>query len=118
VTFGPGWPPPPPPLPPRRYSTKWIWIGVALGIAATMGLPFLGLVVAAVVKVRGVIAIVSLVALVVPLVLGIVFLAQEGTPSRKGLGLGLIIGWALAPIVFAGLCILVIVGAYTFPGSF
>lgn len=119
MTYGTGWtPPPPPPPPPRRYSTKWIWFGVGIGIAATIGFPLAGLAAAAVVEVGVAATILFLIGLAAPLVVGIVFTAREGTPARRGLGLGLIIGWAVAPIVFAGLCILVVLGAYTFPNSF
>ena len=116
MTYGPGWPPPPPPQPPaRKYAPKWIWLGVAAGTAVTIGFSFLGLVLATTVQQGAAASIVFLIGLLTPLVIGIVLTVKEGPPPRRGFGLGLIIGWAIAPIVFAGLCILVIVGAYTVP---
>ena len=53
----------------------------------------------------------------IPLAIGTFLTAKGATPTSRGLGLGVIIGWALAPIVFAGVCILIIFGAYSATGS-
>lgn len=118
MTYGQGWSPPPAPPPqPRRYATKWVWAGIGIGIVATAGLPAIGLVLAATSGIGQVLGwTVSAIGIVVPLGVGIVLTARQGSPARRGVGLGLIIGWALAPIVFAGVCVIVIVGAYTVPG--
>jgi hypothetical protein len=50
------------------------------------------------------------------LVLGVVLTARKGSPAQRGFGLGLIIGWALAPIVFAGVCTIVILTSYQVAG--
>jgi len=110
VTYGQGWTPPPAPPPrPRRYATKWIWFGIAIGIVTTLALPSIGLGVASLVRQRWLSPVLFLIGVVVPLVSGIILTAQQGSPARRGLGLGTIIGWALAPILFAGVCLVVVV---------
>ena len=118
MTYGQGWipppTPPPPPRPPRRYAPKWIWVGAAAGILLTIGFPLLGLA-GWFTDLGGVAPLGAGVGLMIPLVIGIVLTAMEGSPARRGFGLGVIIGWGLAPIVFAGVCVLVIIGAYSWP---
>jgi len=116
VTYGQGWSPPPAPPPqPRRYGTKGIWAGIAAGIATTIGFSLVGLIIGSSANQGGLASVLFLLGLAAPLTLGIVLAARQGTPARRGFGLGLIIGWAVAPIVFAGTCILIIVGVYTVP---
>ena len=62
-------------------------------------------------------SVVFLVGLLIPLVYGIVLVARHGSPARRGLGLGLIIGWALAPVISAGVCTVFILGLYAVEGS-
>ena len=120
VTYGQGWTPPPPPqwIPPNpatpsaRYAPRFIWLGVGAGVLFTIGLPALGYFVPARLGSDLVASGTFVVGLVLPLVLGIVLAAREGSPARRGMGLGLIIGWALAPIIFAGLCAVIVFGAY------
>ena len=118
MTYGPQWwppQPPPPPPPPRRFSTGWIWAGGGVGLVSTIGIPFLGLALANVFD-HGAFTSASGLAAFAPLVLGIVLTSMQGSAARRGFGLGLLIGWGLAPIIFAGVCILVIFGLYTVPG--
>ena len=42
------------------------------------------------------------------LVTGIVLAASPGPPVRRGLGLGLVIGWGVTLIVAAGLCVAIL----------
>jgi len=77
-------------------------------MCATIGFPLLGLLVGGYI-IEGGDALTGLlfqIGLWGPLVLGIVLVAVPGSPTRRGVGLGLTIGWALSPIVFAGVCIL------------
>jgi hypothetical protein len=46
-----------------------------------------------------------LAALLAPPVVGTVFAVRRGTPARRGLGLGVLIGWAALLVVGAGLCV-------------
>lgn len=115
MTYG-GWAPPPSTPAPRRYATKWVWLGGLVGVGASMGLPILGAFVGSKIVPGGAGgSILFLGGLAVPLILGVLLTSQQGSPARRGFGLGLIIGWALAPIVFAGLCVLIIFGAYSVP---
>jgi len=123
VTYGQGWtPPPPPPFPPppppptRRYAGKWIWLGVPVGIVVTIGLPALGVLLGSRVEAPEVRSYAFFVGLMVPLGLGITITSISETPARRGFGLGLIIGWGLAPIVFAGICTVILIGAYAEQG--
>ncbi len=81
---------------------------MAAGIVSTIGVPAVGWFIPA--QLGSIVAagIASLLGLLLPLGVGIVLAARKGTPTRRGLGLGLIIGWALAPVIFAGVCIVVI----------
>ena len=125
MTYGQGWTPPPqvppqmPPQmpmgrPPRRYGTKGIWLGILASLVTTT-VSSLGGIFAAIrsTTASSVLAIVLTGISILPLVLGIVLAAMQGTPTRRGLGLGAIIGWALSPIVLAGVCFVVIIGAYS-----
>jgi hypothetical protein len=95
---------PPPPRPPRTFAPRWVVGGVAAGIAVTIGLPLVS------VNVPGLGPLGFLGALVVPLVVGVVLAATQGTPSRRGFGLGLLIGWGASFIVGAGLCVVLVIG--------
>ena len=104
--------------PPRRYATKGIWLGMAAATVTTTTAAALGLWAAIRATTLGsVVTIVLSVVSIVPLVLGIVLAAMEGSPVRRGFGLGAIIGWALSPIVLAGVCFVIVVGAYSQEGS-
>ena len=48
--------------------------------------------------------------LLVVLVLGIVLASSPGSPQRRGIGLGLVIGWGLLLLLAGGLCIALIAG--------
>jgi hypothetical protein len=91
------WPAPGPPE--RRFSKGAVAGGVPLGIVGTIGLPLLGVVV----PVIGPLLFLGL--LLGVLLAGILLAASPGPPVRRGLGLGLVIGWGLTLIVGAGLCI-------------
>ncbi len=117
MSTGPQWPPPPPPPGPpppgpppprRRYAPKWVWLGIGAGCVATLALPWFGLAVFSVVDFPPLAQAVALLGFIVPLVLGIVLTARQGSMARRSRGLGLIIGWALAPLIFAGVCTVVV----------
>ena len=94
------WPKTPGP-PERRFSKGAVAGGVPLGIVGTIGLPLLGVVV----PVIGATAV-PRVALPRRAAWPVILLAASpGPPVRRGLGLGLVIGWGLTMIVGAGLCI-------------
>lgn len=109
-----GWTPPPPP--PRRYAPKWVWLGLVGGGLATIALPPSAFLVLAVVDYRPLATAVFVVGLLTPLVVGIVLTVKPGTATRRSLGLGIIIGWALAPIVFAGVCTVIVLTSYRIAG--
>ena len=129
MTYGQGWTPPPqmppqmPPSmprgrPPRRYGTKGIWLGILASLVITTAAGFGGFIAAIRSTTAGsVVAIVLTGISIGPLVLGIVLAALQVTPTRRGFGLGAIIGWALSPIVLAGVCFVVIIGAYSAEGG-
>ena len=117
MTFGQGWTPPQwippnPTAPPARYAPRFIWLGIGAGVLSTIGIPALGYFVPARLGSDLVASGAFVVGLALPLVLGITLAARQGSPARRGMGLGLIIGWALAPIIFAGLCAVLFIGAY------
>lgn len=112
MTADDGWSVPSSPSAPRRYGIGWMWCGVGLGLVTTMVLPLLGYVVADHLGAHLLARLIFLVALVAPFAIGLVLAAREGSPGRRGVGLGLIIGWGVAPVVFGGLSILAFVGAY------
>ena len=95
------WPPPPGP-PERRFSKGAVAGGVPLGIVGTIGLPLLGIIVP---RIGAVLFFPLLLGM---LVTGIVLAASPGPPVRRGLGLGLVIGWGLTLIVAAGLCVAIL----------
>lgn len=94
------WQPPGPPE--RRFAKGAVAGGVPLGIVGTIGLPLLGVIVPRV----GALLFFPL--LLGVLVTGIVLAASPGPPVRRGLGLGLVIGWGLTLIVAAGLCVAIL----------
>ena len=97
--------------PPRRFATGAIVLGAVAGIAGTIALPVvLGLLASVAGPVAFLFGIFGLLAVVLPLIVGIVFASAEGTPQRRGFGLGLIIGWGLLLLLAGGLCIALIVG--------
>ena len=129
MTYGQGWTPPPgtppqmPPSmpmgrPPRRYGTKGIWLGILASLVTTT-VGSVGGFFAALrsTTASSVLAIALTGFSILPLVLGIVLAAMQGTPTRRGFGLGAIIGWALSPIILAGVCFVVIIGAYSAEGG-
>ncbi len=87
-------------------------MGVAVGIVVTIGLPALAVLVGTRVEVPPLAQGGFGVGVLVPLATGITLTALEGPPARRGFGLGLLIGWGLAPIVFAGVCTIIVIGAY------
>ena len=93
---------PPPAQPERRFAKGAVAGGVLLGIVGTIGLPLLG------VLLPRVGALLFFPLLLGVLVTGIVLAASPGPPVRRGLGLGLVIGWGLTLIVAAGLCVAIL----------
>lgn len=88
-------------------------MGAAVGIVATIGLSALAFLVGSRLEVPGLRPAGFGVGVLAPLVTGITLTAVEGPPARRGFGLGLLIGWGLAPIVFAGVCTIIVIGAYS-----
>lgn len=128
MSSGQGWTPPPqapptpPPMPPqvpagrppRRYGTKGIWLGILASIATTTAATLAAFWAAVRSTTAGSVAAIVLTGIsIVPLVLGVVLAAMQGTPTRRGFGLGAVIGWALSPIIIAGVCLVVVLGAYS-----
>ena len=96
---------------PRRFATGAVVGGAAAGFFGTVLLPIvLGLVASVTGPVAFVFGSFGLLAALVPLILGIVLATADGTPQRRGFGLGLVIGWGLLLLVGGGLCIALIVG--------
>ena len=87
-------------------------MGVAVGSVATIGLSALAVVVGSRLDVPGLRPVGFGGGVLAPLVTGITLTALDGPPARRGFGLGLLIGWGLAPIVFAGVCTVIVIGAY------
>lgn len=108
--YGPGGPALPPP-PAKRFSGGMIAAGVFVGMTLAVGVPLLALGIGSTLVgdsgSGAAVAVTLAVAVLAPLVLGIV-LVRKGTPERRGLGLGLLIGWAVVTIVGGGLCIAII----------
>jgi hypothetical protein len=97
--------------PPRRFATGAIVLGAVAGITGTVALPVvLGLLASIAGPVAFLFGIFGLLVVVLPLILGIVLATAEGTPQRRGFGLGLIIGWGLLLLLAGGLCIALIAG--------
>jgi drug/metabolite transporter (DMT)-like permease len=93
-------PPPPSPEPPR-WQRREIWYGVAVGLVASLVLPFLALTGAARLGLAGV----GLLAPVVVLVAALVLLIPRRTRQWAN---GLLIGFAIALIVGAGACVAIL----------
>jgi hypothetical protein len=103
VPPGGGWGQSPPPgSPERRFAKGAVAGGVPLGIVGTIGLPLLGVAV----PVVGPLLFLGL--LLGVLLAGILLAASPGPPLRRGLGLGVVIGWGLTLIVAAGLCVAIL----------
>jgi hypothetical protein len=99
---------PPTSAPPRRFSTGAVIAGAA---AVLLGLPLVGAAAVAVPYsgsvgwLGSVVALVAVAAVPGLLVTGIVLAAIKGTATRRGFGLGMVIGWGLLVIIGAGACI-------------
>jgi len=76
---------------------------VAIGTFGTAALQGLGLGVDVLAQTPGLLFFLSTFSL---LMVGIILTTKSPSIERRALGLGMIIGWALAPIVFAGACVL------------
>lgn len=89
-----------PPPAPRRFHPGSIWSGIALGIAVTVGGTMLAAG-AAVPLTPLLVAVCLLAALIVGGVLAVI----SGPPKRRGLGLGLVIGWGASVLIGGGMCV-------------
>lgn len=87
-----------------RFAGSWIGFGVFLGFFGTPLLTVLG----TSLDVGGFAPAFLFAGLLGPLVAGLALLAFGRTPVRRGLGLGLTIGWGVVVVVGAGLCIALI----------
>ena len=97
--------------PPRRFATGSVVLGAVAGVVGTLGLPILlGLVASVAGPVAFVFGLLGLLAVLLPLILGIVLASTPGSPQRRGFGLGLVIGWGLLLLLAGGLCIALIAG--------
>lgn len=96
--------------PSRRFAGRGVAVGVGLGGLATLVLPVaLVAVLGGLAAVPGLgVAVVpaALAGLVAPLVVGVVLASgHRNDPFRRGIGLGVVIGWAVTLIVGAGVCV-------------
>jgi hypothetical protein len=110
----------PPAARPRRFSGGAIWAGIGLDLLYAVVLSLVSVAVARVMFDSGLTAVWSLVALVlglVPLVGGIVLAVVGRTPWRRGLGLGMAVGYAVWLIVGAGACVAVLAYFYSTSGG-
>ncbi len=102
--YGPGTTSPAPPA--SRFAGAFVALGVLLGLVGIVGLPLLLLGIASALgSDRTWLFPVALgVGVLTPLVVGVVLVAT-GSPTRRGTGLGLLIGWGAGLVVGGGLCI-------------
>ncbi len=100
------WSYPPPPQQPahRRFAWWWLLPGGLVGLVATPGISYLGILLDPQLR-SGWTTLCLLILPFGPLVLGALLAAVPGAPARRGFGLGLILGWAPASIVAAGVCL-------------
>lgn len=90
---------PPPPeagRPGRRFDSRHLLYGVAVGLVSVPAFLYLGAALGGL----------ALAGLFIPLIVGIVLLTRD-TPIRRGWGLGLLIGWGVGIPVTAGVCVAV-----------
>ena len=90
-----GWEPPAGQRP--TFDRTRMWLGILAGVVGTVTLTVLMFAL--------VFPILVPVALFGALVVGIVLAAGQGPPTRRGLGLGLVIGWGLSLVIGGGVCL-------------
>ncbi len=100
------WSYPPPPQQPahRRFAWWWLLPGGLVGLVATPGISYLGILLDPRLQ-SGLTTLWLLIMPFGPLLLGALLAAVPGAPARRGFGLGLVLGWAPASIVAAGVCV-------------
>ena len=115
--YGPpqGYPPPgyppyghpaPPPSPPRRISIPMVFVGPLIYVVLNMVIGFLAFVVAGSTTTQASNTVFGITAVVLALIAfggGAALLAVR-SPYARGIGLGLMIGWALTSVLTVGLC--------------
>ncbi len=85
----------------RRFHQPSTWLGVLLGLIAAPVALLLG----TSVDLGRLTTVLLLASLVAPPLVGGVLAAVGGNPRRRGLGLGLVMGWGLLMVIGGGLCI-------------
>lgn len=98
-------PPPPPPRPPRRISIAMVFVGVPIYAAINTVLGFAAFVVAGSQSgsANPILGAAAVVLALIAFGVGGVLVALK-SPQAKGIGLGLMIGWALTSVVTVGFC--------------
>jgi hypothetical protein len=108
--YGPQGPYGPPGPRPARFPKRYVALGVVLAVVEMFGLPVLLLRFAS--DRLGAALLATAVALLAPLLVG-VLLVLPGSPVRRAIGLGLIIGWGAALVIAGGLCVALLAGLPT-----
>jgi len=107
MTTGPGppYPPPAPPPPPRKISVAMVFVGAPIFIVINTVLGFAAFIVAGG-QTDNSDAILGGAAVLLGLIAFGVggYLLTVKSPQAKGIGLGLMIGWALTSLVTVGIC--------------
>jgi len=111
--YPPGQYPPGGPGKPNRFSKGGIFGGIGAALVLLLLAAGLGVGLLSMATSWGALStlatVLSSVFGFLPLIAGIVLLAAGKTPGRRGLGLGLMIGWALWLVVGAGACVALLV---------
>jgi hypothetical protein len=101
---GYGYPPPPPP-PPKKISIGMVFVGAPIYVALNSLLGFMAFIIASS-STGSANVILAAAAVMLALIAfggGAALLAVR-SPQAKGIGLGLMVGWALVSLVTVGIC--------------
>ena len=109
------YPPPPPQPAPRRISVGMVFVGPLIYAALNLAIGFMAFIVAGSTTSDASNAVFGTTAVVLALIAfgggaGLLFLRS---PYAKGIGLGLMIGWALTSVFTVGFCTGINPGLYT-----
>lgn len=107
MTTGPGppYPPYPPPPPPRKISVAMVFVGAVIYAALNTVLGFAAFIVAGsqTTSANPILGAAAVILALIAFGAGAALLAVK-SPQAKGIGLGLMIGWALTSLVTVGFC--------------